>query len=109
MKTSGSIFSSCTPQTFERGVAHIFSQEEPAPSIQMEQSTAVKVEAESAAAEDVAMEAADVVEGADQQAAATSVPGAAEAALELPAGIVVKREPEVELPRRRSKRLKQEP
>jgi hypothetical protein len=104
----------CALETLDLGVSYCSAQEEPAPSTEVEPSTTVKIEAEAAAAEEAAMEAADQVEGADQQAAAASVPAAVEASpqppVQLPAGVTVKREPEVEqLPRRRSKRLKQEP
>ncbi|KAK9917508.1 hypothetical protein WJX75_005138 [Coccomyxa subellipsoidea] len=58
--------------------------EEPAPSTEVEPSTTVKIEAEAAAAEEAAMEAADQVEGADQQAAAASVPAAVEASPQPP-------------------------
>ncbi len=71
---------------------------------------AVKTEPEAAAAaEDAAMEAADQVEGADQQEGASSVLESVEASGQLSAGVTVKREPDEQLPRRRSKRLKQEP
>ncbi|CAL8463693.1 g3227 [Coccomyxa elongata] len=59
--------------------------------------------------EEVAVEAADTVEGVDQQAAAASVPEAREALLQLPTGVTVKREPEEETPGRTAKRIKTEP
>lgn len=58
--------------------------------------------------EEVAVEAANTVEGVDQQAAAASVPEAREASLQLPTGVTVKREPEEVMPERTAKRIKTE-
>lgn len=58
--------------------------------------------------QDAAVEAADLLEGVDQEAAAASVPENKEAAGNLPAGVSVKREPEEDLVERQAKRIKQE-
>ena len=76
--------------------------------------------ASAAVKEEAAVEAADTVEGVDQQAAAASAPETREASLQLPAGVTgkrdpeeelltLKREPEEEMPGKTAKRIKQEP